>query len=74
MTEKLRQKAKEMPMAVAHDQNYLFGAEQYFAFEQAYGSEFGGSPFGSDETSSFYASQMGSMSRGNGYLNYNNSM
>ena len=50
------------------DQSYLFGAEQYFAFEQAYSNEFGGSPFGQDETSRYYATPMG-LSRG--YLNYN---
>jgi len=61
-----------MPIAVANDASYLFGAEQYFAFEQAYGSELGGSPFGQDETSSFYSNQISGLSRGAAsYLNYN---
>ena len=62
-------------MIVPQDPSYPFGAEQYFAFEQAYGSDFGGPSsaaaahnFGQDETSRFYASQLG-LSRA--YLNYN---
>ena len=53
---------------VSPEQGFPFGAEQYFAFEQAYGNEFGSSPFGHDETSRFYASQMGFSGR---YINYN---
>lgn len=72
LVEKLRQRAKDIPILSADAQNnaYLFGAEQYFAFEQAYSGDFGGSAFGHDEASRFYAGHFGGLSRGT-FLNYN---
>ena len=50
------------------DSGYLFGAEQYFAFEQAYASEYGQASLCQDEASRYYPGQIG-MPRG--FLNYN---
>lgn len=55
LIEKLRQKAKGIQI-VPSETAYPFGAEQYFAFEQAYQSDLGSAAFSKDEAARFYAS------------------
>ena len=69
LIEKLRQRAKEVQIVSPEHGGFPFGAEQYFAFDQPYGNEFGATPFGQDDTNRFYsAGQVGFPSR---FFNYN---